>query len=310
MSIFNIAPVRKKILLFAVVGFSFMVSFSFVWAVFIRKELFFIFEIPEPVINLPIWVFAVMAAIFSVISITVLMFLGMGIMRYLSEREKDLIAGGERQRSFAADAAHELRTPLTILRAQIESMEDKKTATSLLEDVDRITHITEQILDKSRFEVLKVEKGEMADLSEICTNVVSYVAPLVINDGRSIELLGTDEPVLINGNSFALEQAVKNLISNASKYSARGTMITVEVGSGPVIRVIDRGRGIPKEEREAIFERFRRADRRADGTGLGLAIVKSVAEAHGGGVEVGDAPGGGAVFKIFFPHQRRQKNIN
>ncbi|MCK4940113.1 MAG: hypothetical protein KAR80_07415, partial [Rhodospirillaceae bacterium] len=74
MSIFNIAPVRKKILLFAVVGFSFMVSFSFVWAVFIRKELFSIFEIPEPVINLPIWVFAVMAAIFSVISITVLMF--------------------------------------------------------------------------------------------------------------------------------------------------------------------------------------------------------------------------------------------
>ncbi|MCK4938820.1 MAG: HAMP domain-containing histidine kinase, partial [Rhodospirillaceae bacterium] len=290
--------------------FAFMLSFSFAWAMFIRKGIFSILEIPEPVINLPIWVFALMSTIFSVISIVVLMALGMGIMRYLSEREKDLIAGGERQRSFAADAAHELRTPLTVLRAQIESMEDKKTANALLEDVDRITHIIEQILDKSRFEVLKVDKDEMADLSEICTSVVSYLAPLVINDGRSIELLGTDKPVLVNGNSFALEQAVKNLISNASRYSSRGSMITVEVASGPVVRVIDRGRGVPEEDREAIFERFRRADRRGGGAGLGLAIVKSVTEAHGGSVGVDDAPGGGSVFTIAFPPQRKQKNIN
>ncbi|MCK5546542.1 MAG: HAMP domain-containing histidine kinase [Rhodospirillaceae bacterium] len=238
------------------------------------------------------------------------MFLGMGIIRYTGQREKDLIAGSERQRSFAADAAHELRTPLTVLRAQIESMEDKKIAISLLDDVDRITHIIEQILDKSRFEVLKVNKGDVADLSKVCTNVVSYVAPLVINDGRSIELFGADKPILINGNSFALEQAVKNLISNASKYSSRGSMITVEVGGDPVIRVIDRGRGVPEGEREAIFERFRRADRRAGGTGLGLAIVKSVAEAHGGSVGVSDAPEGGSVFTISFPHQIKQKNIN
>ncbi len=310
MPTFNIAPIRKKIFLFAIIGFVFLNSFALAWSVFIRKKIFLIFEIPEPVINLPLWVFVTMATIFSAIAIIALMLLGMGIIRYTGQREKDLIAGGERQRSFAADAAHELRTPLTVLRAQIESMEDKKTATSLLDDVDRITHIIEQILDKSRFEVLKVNKDDVADLSKVCTDVVSYLAPLVINDGRSIELFGADKSILVNGNSFALEQAVKNLISNASKYSSRGAMITVEVGDGPVIRVIDRGRGVPEAEREAIFERFRRADRRSGGTGLGLAIVKSVAEVHGGSVGIEGAPGGGSIFTISFPPQRKHININ
>ncbi|MDH5773129.1 MAG: HAMP domain-containing histidine kinase, partial [Rhodospirillaceae bacterium] len=217
---------------------------------------------------------------------------------YLAKQEEELRAGNERQHFFVADAAHELRTPLTVLRAQIESMEDKKTASALLEDVDRITHIIEQILDKSRFEVLKIDKGETADLSEVCTDVVSYVAPLVIKDGCMIELIGADNPVLVNGNAFALGQAVKNLISNASRYSARGTMITVEVDDSGKISVRDHGVGVPPEHREAIFERFHRADRRGGGSGLGLAIVKSVIEAHGGKVALDDAPDGGSIFSI------------
>ncbi|MDH5773087.1 MAG: hypothetical protein OEY84_08125, partial [Rhodospirillaceae bacterium] len=63
------------------------------------------------------------------------MILGAGITRYLAKQEEELRAGSERQHFFVADAAHELRTPLTVLRAQIESMEDKKTASALLEDV-------------------------------------------------------------------------------------------------------------------------------------------------------------------------------
>lgn len=301
MPIFNVPTVYKRLMFFAFIGFVFMFIFSFVWAIFIRQQLFIVFDIPEPTINLPLWVFAVMAAIFSAISITVLIVLGMGVTRYLSQREKELKAGTERQHFFVADAAHELRTPLTVLRAQIESMEDVKTASALLDDVDRITHIIEQILDKSRFEVLKVDKNDIADLSEVCTDVVSYVAPLVIKDGCMIELLGAEKPIWVNGNAFALGQAVKNLISNAAKYSARGTMITVEVDDSPKISVRDRGMGIAPEEREAIFERFHRADRRGEGSGLGLAIVKSVAEAHGGKVTVDDAPGRGSVFSIIIP---------
>lgn len=297
---FNNPTFRNHIFSFAVIGLIFLFSFALVWSIFIRKGIFVILEIPEPVINLPLWVYVSMSLIFSVIAISVLMLLGIGLLRYLVQREKDFIAGGERQRTFAADAAHELRTPLTVLRAQIESMDDKNTATSLLEDVDRITHMIEQILDKSTFDVLKVDRGEKADLSEVCKNVVSYVAPLVINDGRSIELIGADSPVLVNGSTFALEQAVKNLVLNASKYSSRGTMITVEIAQGPKIMVINRGRGIPAQDREAIFERFRRADRRGGGTGLGLAIVKSVAEAHGGSISLDDAPGGGSVFTLAF----------
>jgi len=297
----NFITVRSRIFIFAIVGFIFIFVFGVVWSYFLRTELFSIFNIPEPNLNIPIWVYIVFPAIFSVISISVLMLLGAGITRYLAKQEKELRAGTERQHFFVADAAHELRTPLTVLRAQIENMEDKKTASALLEDVDRITHIIEQILDKSRFEVLKIDKGETADLSEVCTDVVSYVAPLVIKDGCMIELIGADKPVLVNGNAFALGQAVKNLISNASRYSARGTMITVEVDEGGKISVRDHGVGVPPEHREAIFERFHRADRRGEGSGLGLAIVKSVIEAHGGKVALDDAPGGGSIFSIQVP---------
>lgn len=290
--------VRGRVFVFALVGFIFIFVLGIAWVFFLRAEFFSIFNIPEPEINIPAWVYIVFPAIFSAISISALLILGMGITRYLSKREKEIKAENERQHFFVADAAHELRTPLTVLRAQIENMDDKQTASALLEDVDRITHIIEQILDKSRFEVLTIDKGETADLSEVCTEVVSYIAPLVIKDGCMIELIGAENPVIVKGNSFAIGQAVKNLISNASRYSARGTMITVEVDSSGKISVRDRGRGVSPEDREAIFERFHRADRRGGGSGLGLAIVKSVIEAHGGKVTLDDAPGGGSIFSI------------
>ncbi|MCK5445085.1 MAG: HAMP domain-containing histidine kinase [Rhodospirillaceae bacterium] len=292
----------SRLLYFALFSFVFIFAFTIAWESFLEGWLMNLMGHEHwGDHNRSFFIYILMASLYAGIPVVFLFLLGMWLMRYLNEREMDLIVGEERQRSFAADAAHELRTPLAVLRAQIESMEYTKSTRALLTDVDKIVHIIEQILDKSRFEVLRVEADEVADLSEVCSNVTTYIAPLIIREGRTIELIGADISMLVRGNSFALEQAVKNLISNAAKYSARGTMITVEVSSEPAIHVIDHGRGVPKGQRRAIFGRFHRADRRGAGSGLGLAIVKSVTEAHGGRIEISDTPGGGATFSMRFP---------
>ena len=110
-------------------------------------------------------------------------------------------------------------------------------------------------------------------------------------------------------NAFAVEQALRNLVENAIKYSARGSVITIDLSQHEgefQLSVIDRGRGVPQEVRELIFERFRRADRRGSGSGLGLSIVRRVAEAHGGHVSVEDAPEGGGAFILLFPQSYRK----
>lgn len=296
----------SRLLYFALFSFVFIFAFTVFWESFLEGWLMTVlgqehwgdFERPP-------LMYVSMAALFAAIPVIFLLMLAYWLMRYLGEREKDLVEGEERQRTFAADAAHELRTPLAVLRAQIETMETTGATQALLEDVDQIVHIIEQILDKSRFDVLRLGADEIADLSAVCTVVATHIAPLIVREGRTIELIGADQSRIIRGNSFALEQAVKNLITNANKYSARGSMITVEVTDEPAIHVIDHGRGVPEAQREAIFERFHRADRRGAGSGLGLPIVKSVTEAHGGRIEISDSPGGGAIFSMRFPGLRK-----
>jgi signal transduction histidine kinase len=104
--------------------------------------------------------------------------------------------------------------------------------------------------------------------------------------------------VVVRGNAHALEQAVRNLVENAIKYSPKGGLITTEVDDMGTIKVIDRGQGVPMELRQEIFGRFERADRRGDGCGLGLSIVLRTIEAHGGSIEISDTPGGDATFSI------------
>lgn len=246
---------------------------------------------------------------FAALSLGILMLFTRRLIIELEHKEINLQKADDERRTFAADTAHELRTPLAVLRAHLDSLDDSETTAQLCQDVDHITRTLEQMLMKSRIEAIDVKPDEVADLSKIAMEMAAYLAPLVIKEGRSIEVLGAELPLIVNGNRFSLEQALRNLVENAIKYSARYSTITIEVmaaenGDGPSLRVIDHGRGVPLEDRELIFERYHRADRRGSGSGLGLFIVRRVAEAHGGRVFVGDAPGGGAMFTIQFPHSR------
>lgn len=207
----------------------------------------------------------------------------------------------ERQRAFVADVAHELRTPLAILRTKLDTLEDGTGVAALREEIDGMTRLVSQMLAFARYELFRPGMGEEADLREVCTAVATHLAPIAIQEERSIEVLAEGTPVIVRGSPQALEQAIRNLVENAVRYAPPHSMITVRITDEPAVHVIDRGEGVPMARRARIFDRFDRADRRGDGAGLGLAIVKRIADAHGARVEIIDHPGGGTDFCMKFP---------
>jgi PAS domain S-box-containing protein len=218
----------------------------------------------------------------------------------LIEVETALRDSEERYRLFAGDIAHQLRTPLAILRANLDGMKRAGDFKSLVGDVDDMARLVGQLLAYAQLDSLNIAPSDQADLCEICTNVAAYIAPLAIQEGRSIEVLGAESPVFINGAVDALKQAMRNLVENAIKYSARGSTITLEVFPDCSVRVIDHGKGVQKDHREGIFTRFSKIDRRGGGAGLGLSIVQRIIDAHGGTIDLSDTPGGGATFTLQF----------
>jgi len=220
-----------------------------------------------------------------------------------------LEAGYESQRAFIADTAHELRTPLAVLKAHLGVLPDREIAQSLSEDVEAMERLVNQLLDLARVGVLYIDAGALADLHEIALDVAMHLAPLAIRQGRSIEVAAASGPVMVSGSYDFLFRALRNLVENALTHTPVGTTVTIELSERPPrLSVVDKGPGIPVAERTAIFERFRqsgrvdREDRRAlgGGVGLGLAIVARIAAAHGAGITVDEAPGGGARFTLGF----------
>src|SRR5262249_44046800 len=108
-------------------------------------------------------------------------------------------------------------------------------------------------------------------------------------------------PVWINGNAEMLSRAIRNLVENAINHSPPGTTVEIVVDDDGMVHVLDEGPGIKDDDRELIFRRFWRRDRRrARPAGLGLSIVQRIAEAHAAAVEVGNRPTGGANFSLRF----------
>jgi signal transduction histidine kinase len=228
----------------------------------------------------------------------------MPLVRAVNDALDRLEAGMRQQRDFIGDAAHELRTPLAVLAAHIDTLPDRKTAQGLRRDLDGMTRLVEQLLRIARAEALVVQANEQADLADIARDVAAYLGPMAIGSGRMLEVEAPDRPVIVHGQSDALFHAVGNLVENALRHTPADTTVLVAVGDDPPVLVVrDHGPGVPAELRNAIFQRFWRSARHGTGTGLGLAIVQQTMQAHGGSVEVEDADGGGAQFRMVFPQQ-------
>ena len=203
------------------------------------------------------------------------------------------------QREFTADAAHELRTPLAILRMRIAALADKDLKGQLAEDIDVMARIVGQLLDVAELETFIPDPEQATDLWDLGQRVVEYMAPLAMSKGRRLSIGGASGPVWVQGEAEVLFHAIRNLVENAIEHAPSGTTVEIKVDAQGVIRVLDRGPGVTREEQELVFRRFWRRERSTTGgAGLGLAIVWRIVKAHGGEVEVTTRPGGGAAFVV------------
>jgi two-component system sensor histidine kinase MprB len=207
------------------------------------------------------------------------------------------------QRQLVSDASHELRTPLTSLRTNIDLLRQgvaisDRDRERLLRDVTReleeLTTLVANIVELARGSQrdLHLEHVRLDELAERVVERAEARFP-------SIEFALEADETTAWGDRDELERAVGNLVENAAKWSNGGGRIELTVRGGEVA-VRDHGPGVPEADRPFIFERFYRSDRARGqpGSGLGLAIVRQIAESHGGHVDVEDAEGGGARFRL------------
>jgi heavy metal sensor kinase len=219
-------------------------------------------------------------------------------------------------RQFSADAAHELQTPLTILKGEIEVAlrsprspeEYRGVLHSSLEEIDRISSLVEGLLLLARSDrgVLRLDLKHL-NLQELLEEVGEQMRPLAENQAVCLDY-GLVEPASIQGDREHFKRLLVNLIDNAIKYTPAGGRVTLSLrcdGKRAQVGISDTGMGLTEDEQEQIFHRFYRAaearSQRGGGAGLGLSIAQSIAEAHGGRIEVESTPGQGSTFTVSLP---------
>lgn len=201
---------------------------------------------------------------------------------------------------FVGDVAHEMRTPLAIMKTRM-AVAGGAIASPISEDLSRMERLVEQLLDRVRLGGLHVEAGDVVDLSTVAHEVTAMLGPAAIARGLSMELIGAEQPVPVAGLRDYLSRALRNLIENALMHAPAGTTITVTVAADGALSVRDRGAGFGVDllAPGAVQKREFRSGRE-DGIGLGLSIVDRTMIAHGGRLELRNAPEGGAIATMRF----------
>ena len=217
-------------------------------------------------------------------------------------------------RNFVGDAAHELQTPLTALQTNLElASGDAPTANTTVyleraqEQVHRLSHLTENLLNLSRLETGASAQPRVAlDLARLVREMSEAYAARAEQAGELFELQLPDEGAQVQGNEAQLRAVIGNLLDNAIKFTPPGGSVSVRLWQADqeaCLSVEDTGIGILPEDQAQLFNRFHRGRNAASypGSGLGLAIVKAVVQAHGGLVTVENIPAGGTRFTVFLP---------
>jgi signal transduction histidine kinase len=216
-----------------------------------------------------------------------------------------LDASARRQWQFTADASHELRTPLTRLRSEVEverRHRDDAFVRSVLDEVDGMQRLIDDLLVLARGDE-ETDAGlrRSVDLDDIVLEEVAALATTgAIVDASRVSA------AQLRAAPDQLRRVVRNLLDNAVRHaSSRVTVSLSEANGSVVLAVADDGPGIPRDRRDAVFERFRRLDESRSagtgGTGLGLAIARQIVERHGGTIVVDAGGGAGARFVVNLP---------
>jgi signal transduction histidine kinase len=249
------------------------------------------------------------------IGTTFIVLLVLGVVMYLVLSIK-AINLTRRQSNFVDSVTHELKSPIASLKLYLQTLNRRHLSGqeltdfygAMLEDVERLDHLINQVLETGRAEAGYTD-GEVEDVS--LTPLLTECAEMACLRYRvPKETVRLDlAPCVVRGRPIDLDIVFRNLLDNAIKYAGPQPLVEVAArieGGLAVIRICDNGRGIPAQARRKIFGRFVRLgselEREKPGTGLGLYIVRNLVHRLRGTVRAGDRPSGpGAMFEVRLP---------
>jgi signal transduction histidine kinase len=220
---------------------------------------------------------------------------------------------------FVSGVSHELRTPLAQIRlfaellrnGQLRSEAERERSFGIIdEEAQRLTYLVENVLAFARSEHGRNSVTvEPLDMDHEMEGAIDAFAPLARVRRARIET-SIERDLVSRVDPRALRQIVLNLLDNAVKYGPVGQTVRVTLAGSAdkvIVAVEDKGPGVPKAEREKIWDPYvrltRAAESAAGGSGIGLSIVRELVRLHGGRAWVEDAPGGGARFVVEFPRE-------
>ncbi|MEC8328180.1 MAG: HAMP domain-containing sensor histidine kinase [Pseudomonadota bacterium] len=249
----------------------------------------------------------------------------------VQERTKALALSNEKlayvdkqRRQFLADISHELRTPLTIIRGESEILLRSHSENvddyleTLVAVVDQVSHTTALIDD-----LMLVARSSAGELRLSCSEVnlskliqdLCYVYRRKAQERKQDIVFDISEEISLELDERRIRQVLMILLENALSYSTEHAVTEVKVlcrQQVVIIKIIDAGQGVTKQELENIFERFYRSNRsNTPGSGLGLPVAKAIVDAHGGHISLkSNASGVGSVATILLPLNGEERNEN
>lgn len=232
--------------------------------------------------------------------------------------QKEALAASRAKSDFLARMSHELRTPLAAIMGYGELLTDgitgpvneeqKRQLQRIRSSANHLLSIIDEILTLARVEAGKekaeIEKVNIGDLME---SVASMSEPLVSAKGLTFDLAVMPSEIVMHTDPVKLRQVLLNLISNAVKYTDKGTVSVVAMQQDGAVDFLveDTGVGVSEDHLEKIFEPFWQVEatttRRAGGTGLGLAVTRQFVDLLGGTIEVKSSLGDGSTFRVSLP---------
>ena len=214
---------------------------------------------------------------------------------------------------FFAQVSHELRTPLTLVLAPVDELLTTELPAPALQrlrmvrrNAAHLLHLINRLLDVARLQSSEsVLHRSPIDLTSYLPDLADLYRELAESRGQRFEVSVAGDGRLL-ADPQHLETILRNLVSNALKFSPEGSLVQLRAGAGEGgrwIEVEDCGGGVPEREREQIFDLFTRgkgAEGRVEGTGIGLSLVRELARLHGGETTVAQGDEG-AIFRVTFP---------
>ena len=239
--------------------------------------------------------------------------------RELARKNAELDAAVREKNQILGMAAHDLRNPLGIIVGMVDllveelgeslSADNRELLVRVAASADYMRGLVDDMLDYSKINAGRLElQPQRVDLAAMIRDNLAFNSILANKKGSKLCFAGDATPLVLQIDLRRIQQVLNNLISNALKFSASGTTITVTVRRGAdevTVAVADQGQGIAADEMSKLFKPFSvtrtRGTANEKSTGLGLAIVRRIVEAHGGHIRVESQLGEGSTFFVSLP---------